>query len=137
MKVFAFWTGGMDSTAMILRLLAEGHEVHAGYVEIMNNPEKTKRERAAIQKILPIIKERYPEFKLTDPVARTEAHVGPITYASFKQLSSFVYAAVQFAGGFDQIALGYELGFYEPEKVERMFAYELEYYRTFVLPSWE
>lgn len=107
MKIFAFWTGGMDSTAMILRLLAAGHEVHAGYVEIMNNPEKTKRERAAIQNLLPKIQERYPEFVLVERVAKTECSVGPVHYPSFKQLPSFVFAAVQYAGGYDQIALGY------------------------------
>jgi len=51
MKIMVLWSGGMDSTFLIWKLLREGHEVTATYIDIMNNATKTKRELKSITKI--------------------------------------------------------------------------------------
>lgn len=52
-----FWSGGLDSTYLIQKLLSEGHAVEACYIELTNNEEQVKREKAAIDKLLPIFQE--------------------------------------------------------------------------------
>lgn len=51
---FVNWSGGLDSTYLVQKLLQEGNEVIASYVYIENNSNKTKRELNAIEKMLPI-----------------------------------------------------------------------------------
>ena len=50
---FVLWSGGVDSTYLIWRLLKEGHKVKAGYINLVGNGEQTKRELEAISKIRP------------------------------------------------------------------------------------
>lgn len=52
MRITALWSGGLDSTAMLMYLSSQGHEVSAAYVDFMNNGYKTKRERAAIEGLI-------------------------------------------------------------------------------------
>lgn len=47
-----FWSGGLDSTYLVYKLLNEGHHVSSAYIEISNNANKVKREKSAIQQIL-------------------------------------------------------------------------------------
>lgn len=51
-----FWTGGLDSTAMVVNLLKDGYKVDAYYVNIKNNAFQTKLEKAAIKKLYSEIK---------------------------------------------------------------------------------
>ena len=54
MNIFIPWSGGADSTYLILlKTLQEGHTVYSGYFELQNNKEKVKRELTAINKMLP------------------------------------------------------------------------------------
>lgn len=54
MKIWVPWSGGVDSTYLLMMLASEGHEVHAGYIELANNTSKTARELAAIDAIIEI-----------------------------------------------------------------------------------
>jgi 7-cyano-7-deazaguanine synthase in queuosine biosynthesis len=45
------WSGGLDSTYLIYKLLCEKHHVEAFYVDLKNNAAKAKRELAAIKKL--------------------------------------------------------------------------------------
>lgn len=49
------WSGGLDSTALIYRLLIDGHQVSAVYTEIKNNKSKTQRELKAIKSLCKIL----------------------------------------------------------------------------------
>lgn len=60
-NVYVLWSGGMDSTYLIQKLLTENDNVNVttGYVEVMNNVNKTKNELKAIKKLLPILTSKY------------------------------------------------------------------------------
>lgn len=50
-KIGLYWTGGFDSTVLLYQLLKQGYDVTCFYVDIQNNPHKTKREQEAREKI--------------------------------------------------------------------------------------
>ncbi len=54
MTYFVLWSGGLDSTFLILKLLYDGHNVIAGRVNLMNNKEKEIYELKAIENLVPI-----------------------------------------------------------------------------------
>lgn len=56
-KILVSWTGGLDSTYLVYKLLNEGHLVNTCYTEIMNNKEFTKREKKAISKMIDSFKQ--------------------------------------------------------------------------------
>ena len=60
--IFALWSGGLDSTYLIQKLLDEDNNnvVWASYVEICNNPNKTKMELEAVGKLTHIFETLYP-----------------------------------------------------------------------------
>lgn len=61
-KSYVLWSGGLDSTYLIQKLLSENpnQTVVAGYVEIMNNETKTKTELAAVEKMSNAFRILYP-----------------------------------------------------------------------------
>ncbi len=63
------WTGGYDSTALILMALRDVRvsEIHPIYVELGNNEAQTKRETTARAQILNILKDSDTSFKLHPP----------------------------------------------------------------------
>ena len=50
-KVFVLWSGGLDSTFLVEKNLADGNDVTVGYVRIGNNVQKSKKELDAINKM--------------------------------------------------------------------------------------
>lgn len=56
MKVLVAWSGGLDSTALIDRLLKQGDQVRSIYVELPCNGVKVQREKMAIEGMLPHFK---------------------------------------------------------------------------------
>lgn len=50
-KVYVAWSGGVDSTFLLMKLAESGYEIKAGYIELLNNTAKTARELAAIETI--------------------------------------------------------------------------------------
>lgn len=57
-----FWSGGVDSTYMMLWLLCHGYCVNAYWIEIGCNNEKNKKEHEARRKIIDIIEKEYQEL---------------------------------------------------------------------------
>lgn len=53
-KYLVAWSGGLDSTAMIYKLLEQGHSVRAVYIELSNNMDKSRREKRAISQLMPL-----------------------------------------------------------------------------------
>lgn len=60
-RFFVLWSGGLDSTYLIYYLLQSGAKVEAGYVEILNNREKVRREKRAIEKLVKVFRSHWNE----------------------------------------------------------------------------
>lgn len=58
--VTLFWSGGVDSTYMLMWLLCHGYTVHTIYCDLVNNRMKTKRETWARGKLEEKIRQDYP-----------------------------------------------------------------------------
>lgn len=56
-SVLVLWSGGLDSTYLIYKMLCDGYRVKAFYINIQNNTYQTEREKTAIQKMIPIFKQ--------------------------------------------------------------------------------
>lgn len=57
-----FWSGGADSTFLLLALLIKGYCVLTIFVEIENNVEKNRREQEARDKIEMVIRMQFPQL---------------------------------------------------------------------------
>lgn len=60
-NIFCLWSGGLDSTFLIAKLLDEGHNVTCGYINLTNNEHMIKREEIARNKIKEYFYVRYPQ----------------------------------------------------------------------------
>lgn len=108
-SVFVLWSGGIDSTYLILRLLEDGFHVEAGYVNIRNNRLKTPMEKAALSKLAPAIREFFPSFKYEGVIYSASNNVGYQRGLKYKQLPYFLHAFLV-APHTDYRALGYVAG---------------------------
>lgn len=107
---FVLWTGGLDSTALVHRLLTEGHSVTVGYVVITNNEEKSKRELAATRAMSKILKEEFPDtFGDWNHISTMSINQGSMLALQqpLMFLTSLAYAVS--STPFDYVAIGYVL----------------------------
>lgn len=107
--IFVFWSGGIDSTAIIYKYLNEGHKVTAGYIKMLNNEIKTKMELDAIDKL----EEKFKYFKnfkysgiLSEGVAKNVL-CGRDKGVMFRQLPFLLFNIMYIIGEYDEIALGF------------------------------
>jgi 7-cyano-7-deazaguanine synthase in queuosine biosynthesis len=64
-----FLSGGLDSTAALVRLLREtGDAVHVHYIYYMNRENRFEAEQAAVGKIIPYCRQRFRDFESTRSV---------------------------------------------------------------------
>lgn len=71
MRYLVLWTGGLDSTSLVLKLLQDGHHVTAAYIEIENNDTKTERELHAISEISKYLNMKFDNFNFLGTCQRT------------------------------------------------------------------
>lgn len=112
-KVLLFWSGGADSTYLLLQDLRAGYEVHVVYVSILNNKLKTKRELAAIKALKQDIKKFCNFFKIALPYYEENASINiPFVYMApnAAQEIIFISCAILLGQGFDEIHRGIVLG---------------------------
>jgi len=102
--VFTLWSGGLDSTYLIHKLLCDGYKVRAGYCEIMNNQDQIRAEKKAISIMKPFF-EKY-DFNYLGVIARAEI-LRVSEPVCLKQVPFFLFTAVQCCGDEDEIAMGY------------------------------
>lgn len=113
-KYLVLWTGGLDSTSLVYRLLQQGHIVHTVYITLLNNAEKVRSELQAISKIKPHLE----KFN-TDDTCRF-SHIGPISSIyihshgsayNLKQVSPFILSIPYMADihTYDYVAMGYTM----------------------------
>ena len=55
------WSGGLDSTHLVYDNLSKGNKVAALYIELTNNEEKVKLEKAALKKMTKILQKSFPD----------------------------------------------------------------------------
>jgi len=60
-NIFCFWSGGLDSTYMVNKLLSEGHTVITGFCHFHNNFKAMEREKTARENLTPFFIEKYPD----------------------------------------------------------------------------
>lgn len=131
-----FWSGGLDSTYMIYKLLVDGWKINAYYIKLLNNPNKTNRELKSIEKLRPYF-EKY-DFKF-DGVLSSFELIKPFEALSFSFcpqsmiwiiMSSFLAGPVCFGYvmGDDSISylndykkLANDIGILREKKLEFMF----------------
>lgn len=108
-SVFVLWSGGLDSTYLIVRLLESGHQVHTGYVEIQNNAKKTKAEVKALKKLVPKLHRLFPHsFNYYGKIYAAHNHIHE-PGLKFRQVPYFIHALLA-TPRTDYRALGYVAG---------------------------
>jgi 7-cyano-7-deazaguanine synthase in queuosine biosynthesis len=111
-NVLLGWSGGLDSTRLILHYRSLGWNIDAIYCILKNNPEKTERELAARKAIM----EQYfhdwvkPAFNLRH--GHTSIDLGAVWRApSFSQVVPWLLTLfMNVAEDHDEVALGYICG---------------------------
>jgi hypothetical protein len=102
------WSGGVDSTYLIHKLLQDGHLVSAFYTALFNNVDKTKRETDAITEIRKIF-ELNPNF-----LFKGSNNIELWSYGSciaLKQVPSWICSLLYFAENYyDAVAIAYIMG---------------------------
>lgn len=74
------WSGGMDSTYLLLWLLSHGYKVTPHWIKLENNHFKNDREKAAKERIMNVLLNHYPELadrittRQTNPVMTMTLH---------------------------------------------------------------
>lgn len=107
-SVFVLWSGGVDSTYLVIRLLDQGYQVDTGYVEIESNIKKTQMEQAAIARMTLQIGKKFSQFHHHGTIfAARNATTG--RRLKYKQLPYFLHA-LMVAPSSTFRALGYVRG---------------------------
>lgn len=102
------WSGGVDSTYLIHKLLEQGHSVSAFYTALFNNVDKTKRETDAINEIRKIF-ELNPNFSF-----KGSNNIELWSYGeciALKQVPAWICSLMYFANSaYDAVAIAYIMG---------------------------
>lgn len=103
-NVFIPWSGGMDSTYLIQYYYEKGYSVSVGYINLDNNLDKTLMEKAAINRLLPILKKKY-EFIYLDEIAKINLESNDC-FLNLTQPPIWLLPLL-FCWRYDEIAFGY------------------------------
>lgn len=110
--VFVLWSGGLDSTYLIQHLCDDPtvYEVLAGYVHVENSAVKSESERAAIERMVPLLRARSDKFVWLGVLMQIEfTKTNP--NLAFKQVPVWMLAALEaIHPPVDEIAIGYHPG---------------------------
>jgi hypothetical protein len=100
--ISVIWSGGFDSTALVIKYLEEGRQVHTLAVSLTNNKDQAKFEKIARERIWKMLNEEFPN-KLTN----TNEMVWPeVLFNSLPQPPIWLYNASMNCPTND-VALGY------------------------------
>lgn len=104
------WSGGLDSTYLVYKLLKEGHSVTAVYIKIINNEGKTKMEELAIEKMKEIFTRMAREREWKFSIEHSSAQVGHNNACNYriKQFPIFCYGLLGCVNeNIDEVAMAY------------------------------
>ncbi len=109
-KHLIVWSGGLDSTAIIMKALAEAVKFHTVYFELGNNIAKTKKELLVRAEIKKLIEERYDIDWWTDYTIRIPEFTYH-NYISNGQPIAWLFGLTMFTNTYyENIMLGYVKG---------------------------
>lgn len=111
-KIAILWTGGLDSTYLIIKNLLLGNSVHLYYVDILNNEDDMKAETIARDKLLKDIKKVCKNIDIGGQVSSDIKKLISIELLEgqdypFPQVPLFFPAILSLIFSFDEIQLGY------------------------------
>ncbi len=108
MKILQFWSGGADSTYLLLQNLAAGDEVTCTYIDIENNEFKTKRELVAQEKLKGDIEKFCTHFKFSIPTYNqvNRIDIYPDEVMNGTQHIVLSMFALLLSNGYDEVHLG-------------------------------
>jgi 7-cyano-7-deazaguanine synthase in queuosine biosynthesis len=113
-NIAILWSGGLDSTYLLYNALKEGNTVTAFYINIMNNKNKTKMEKNAINNLkIELEKLNLKNFRVVFPFSINVENVNESL--EFQQVPIWIFALTQILNGglshksynFDEIQIGY------------------------------
>ena len=111
-NIYVLWSGGLDSTFLIQHLLTiyPNANVFSGYVEIMNNPSKTRMEKQAIERLIPLLNSKYNN-RLKHIGTTLKCEISKVSeWIPLKQLPIWITSIISTTPyDIDEIALGYVL----------------------------
>ena len=106
-RVGILFSGGLDSTYLVWKNLADGNEVVPIYIEIINNEAKSKLEKNRIELLWGMFREEF-KFKIQNIVYALKMDINAYDNLSFKQvpvwLSGLVYSQNH---GVNELQIGY------------------------------
>ncbi len=97
------WSGGLDSTSLINKLLNEGHTVHALYNNL-NELEQDKRQLNAVRKMRDIYFSKFQFSLLENHIVGLARGTGRLILG---QVPSHIFSVIQYMDGYDYVALAY------------------------------
>lgn len=100
--ILVSWTGGLDSTYLVKKLLDEGHYVETVHTNILNNTSQMKREQNAIDKLIHKFRE-YSNYRGHSEVELTVA----LGNVRLSQVPVIIQTLVASYTTHDEVAIGY------------------------------
>lgn len=108
-NILQFWSGGADSTYLLLQNLLAGHSITCTYININNNENKTKREDNARAYLKADIKKFCNYFNIEVPTYADESSIyinSPAQPVVGPQQVTFAMFGILLGQGFDEVQLG-------------------------------
>ena len=105
------FSGGLDSTTLAYQNLKEGNNVLLLYTKILNNPNKTKRELKACEKIKDILRSVFPDKQISLEI--NEVKIGKHNdNLLFPQIPIHFFSMIESCceNHIDEIQIGYVMG---------------------------
>lgn len=111
-KVAILWTGGLDSTYLIIKNLLLGNNIYLYYVDIINNGDDMKAETIARSKLIKDIRKLCKNIDVEGKIPRDVEKLVSIKlhYGQdypFPQVPLFFPAILSLIFSYDEIQLGY------------------------------
>ncbi len=101
-KILVSWTGGLDSTYLILKLLNEGHYVNTVYTEIVSNINQIAREKHAVNNIIKYFNNYHNYLGHKEIKSCSWAN-----NLCFQQFPSILKGLIETYNDHDEVAIGY------------------------------
>lgn len=105
-KVLIPWSGGIDSTYLIQWYLEQEYDVYAGYIDVKNNGLKSVIEKQSIDKIVPIIKNKFHRFSYIGTLLEIDV-LHNDSYLSLCQPLLWLLPLAYNTHHYSEIAIGY------------------------------
>lgn len=104
-NIFCLWSGGLDSTYMVAKLLADNHNVGTGYIKLSNNVNKSEREINARNHML---KYFYKFANFADYGILQSINIHHVSgRMSFHQAQWWLNSIASIPKQYDKLAIGY------------------------------